>query len=263
MKYIPMILFVLLLTVGMTAYISTFAKKLNTPHVATKQEQLDSLAHLERPFLQKLERVKYATHAILINGDIENIDISHQTLSSSAHQGTVTHSLAFCYTHPGYYLTAYHCIKKSQSEIALVQLSPLKVSRKVQVLWKDERLDIALLYTPELNQSPIEVASEPDLHIDAPLFSLGQTLAHGVINETLPEKIHHSAPVKPGDSGSAIVNAQRKLIAVNQGIFCDLPYKEQVIKALRLQSLPMTSDARLIPHPSIQKEISKHQLSKQ
>ncbi len=133
----------------------------------------------------------------------------------------------------GYILTNNHVVEGADKDGVKVALADGKTEYDAKVVGSDERTDVAVLKIEAKNLKAITIADSDKLEVgDVVLaignpFGVGQSVSQGIISAlgrggfgitAYEDFIQTDAAINPGNSGGALVDAEGRLIGINQFI---------------------------------------------
>lgn len=140
-------------------------------------------------------------------------------------------------TEDGYILTNNHVVEGADEDGVKVALSDGKTKYSAKVVGKDRGTDVAVLKIVEtVRLSPVTLANSDKIEVgDVVLaignpFNVGQSVTMGIVSAVgrgtgilgqggYEDFIQTDAAINPGNSGGALVDAEGRLIGINQSIF--------------------------------------------
>ena len=143
-------------------------------------------------------------------------------IALGANGDTISQGSAFVIRADGIVLTNYHVLRGASS--AIVTLASHERYARVRVVDADSALDLALLKIPAVDlaslttRTSVPRAGEKVVAIGSPL-GLSSTVSEGIISATRMvdghELIQITAPISPGSSGGAVLDAEGRVFAVS------------------------------------------------
>jgi len=137
----------------------------------------------------------------------------------------------------GYILTSSHVVEGADKDGVEVALADGKVKYAARVVGTDPQTDVAVLKIEAKKLAPITIADSDKLEVgDVVLaignpFGVGQSVTMGIVSalgrdsggrilgrEGYEDFIQTDASINPGNSGGALVDAEGRLIGINQSI---------------------------------------------
>jgi len=135
----------------------------------------------------------------------------------------------------GYILTNNHVVEGADEDGVRVALADGKTKYDAKVVGKDSRTDVAVLKIEAKNLPAITIANSDQLEVgDVVLaignpFNVGQSVTMGIVSGVgrgtgilgeggYEDFIQTDAAINPGNSGGALVDAEGRLIGINQSI---------------------------------------------
>jgi serine protease Do len=139
-------------------------------------------------------------------------------------------------TEDGYILTNNHVVDGADPDGVKVSLADGKTKYNAKVVGKDPRTDIAVLKIEARDLQAITLANSDKLEVgDVVLaignpFNVGQSVTMGIVSALgrgtgilgqggYEDFIQTDAAINPGNSGGALVDAEGRLVGINQSIF--------------------------------------------
>ena len=136
----------------------------------------------------------------------------------------------------GYILTNNHVVEGADEDGVKVALADGKTKYDAKVVGKDSRTDVAVLKIEAKNLAAITLANSDKLEVgDVVLaignpFNVGQSVTMGIVSAVgrgtgilgeggYEDFIQTDAAINPGNSGGALVDAEGRLVGINQSIF--------------------------------------------
>jgi serine protease Do len=136
----------------------------------------------------------------------------------------------------GYILTNNHVVEGADDDGVKVALADGKTKYDAKVVGKDSRTDVAVLKIEAKNLPAISIANSDKLEVgDVVLaignpFNVGQSVTMGIVSGVgrgtgilgeggYEDFIQTDAAINPGNSGGALVDAEGRLVGINQSIF--------------------------------------------
>ena len=136
----------------------------------------------------------------------------------------------------GYILTNNHVVEGADEDGVKVALADGKTKYDAKVVGKDSRTDVAVLKIEAKNLPAITIANSDKLEVgDVVLaignpFNVGQSVTMGIVSGVgrgtgilgeggYEDFIQTDAAINPGNSGGALVDAEGRLVGINQSIF--------------------------------------------
>jgi serine protease Do len=136
----------------------------------------------------------------------------------------------------GYILTNNHVVEGADEDGVKVALADGKTKYDAKVIGRDPRTDVAVLKIEAQNLPAITIANSDKLEVgDVVLaignpFNVGQSVTMGIVSGVgrgtgilgeggYEDFIQTDAAINPGNSGGALVDAEGRLIGINQSIF--------------------------------------------
>nr|WP_243201621.1 MULTISPECIES: trypsin-like peptidase domain-containing protein [unclassified Fusibacter] len=136
-------------------------------------------------------------------------------------------------TNDGYILTNAHVIEKGQADTVIVIMSE-GTQLESQVIWLDERLDLAMIKVDALELVPIRMGDSDKLVIGETAIAIGnplglefqKTVTSGIVSGldrtieldgtfVIENLIQTDASINPGNSGGPLVNSKGEVIGIN------------------------------------------------
>jgi len=135
----------------------------------------------------------------------------------------------------GYILTNNHVVEGADADGVKVAFADGKTEYDAKVVGRDRRTDIAVLKIEAKKLPAITLADSDKLEVgDVVLaignpFGIGQSVSMGIVSalgrglgilgaEGYEDFIQTDAPINPGNSGGALVDAEGRLVGINQSI---------------------------------------------
>lgn len=136
----------------------------------------------------------------------------------------------------GYILTNNHVVEGADADGVKVAMADGKTKYDAKVVGKDSRTDVAVLKIEAKNLPSITIANSDQIEVgDVVLaignpFNVGQSVTMGIVSGVgrgtgilgeggYEDFIQTDAAINPGNSGGALVDAEGRLIGINQSIF--------------------------------------------
>lgn len=138
----------------------------------------------------------------------------------------------------GYILTANHCAGDMSNPIFEITIPGIKQSFSATIAWQDKDKDLLLLKLKDVppNLTVLKIAKENPVPGEI-LWKIGYGLGFRSINMGLmtdlivipedkvgPQYIQSDTMIKPGDSGSPLMNLKGQIVGVNDRILQDNPF---------------------------------------
>jgi S1-C subfamily serine protease len=136
-------------------------------------------------------------------------------------------------TEDGYILTNAHVIELGKSDSVIVIMSE-GTHLKSEVVWFDERLDLALIKVEAVSLIPIKMGNSDDLVVGESAIAIGnplglefqKTVTAGIVSGlhrkiemngtyVIENLIQTDASINPGNSGGPLINAKGEVIGIN------------------------------------------------
>ncbi len=186
-------------------------------------------ARLEAPPLSHPKAYAQKRLAAVVIGYPQKIQfprqINYQALKKSE---AISFGSACPITYDGYFLTANHVITKKYDQQLWVLCQKNNSLQRAQprVIWKNEKIDLALIHCPLQTPSYFPLrhheSSKGSLVYNAGIASI-HSWKKGILQETVPArpsstKSHffpHSYDVVFGDSGGAVMNSAGELVGIH------------------------------------------------
>ena len=137
-------------------------------------------------------------------------------------------------TEDGYILTNNHVVDGADSDGVKVALSDRKTKYDAKVVGRDPRTDVAVLKIDAKHLPAITIADSDKVEVgDVVLaignpFNVGQSVSMGIVSAVgrgvgiiqggYEDFIQTDAAINPGNSGGALIDAEGRLIGINQSI---------------------------------------------
>jgi serine protease Do len=135
-------------------------------------------------------------------------------------------------TADGFMMTAAHCVRAQPGDASVVLYSPGPAAKqgRAEVIWKDERSDLALIRVPFstphfYDWTPADKRLSSGLQVVHGGLSTGPKGKTGELLESMSGRsgwidriIDHSLRLEPGDSGGPLICTDGRLVAINRAV---------------------------------------------